>query len=183
MPQVTGYSEATARDRISGADAAILIKIVSEASDSVARGNVISQSVAAETQYNEGSIEEITLTVSSGKDVGSEQTSEKADNREETGRDDNQLTKSTDGGEDDEALGNEEKQSSGKATGETGNSAGDTTATAGNETDNATGSKGNTTGTTSAATENTATENTATTEADYGFDVIGEDDYADIVID
>jgi serine/threonine protein kinase len=159
MPQVTGYSEATARDKISGADATILIKIVSEASDSVARGNVISQSVAAETQYNEGSIEEITLTVSSGKvgDVDADKSTAVA------------ISTAT--------------ESTTEAISTTTESA---VTTARKATESATEASGtsneSTTETTSTSTAN-MTGTTNTTEVDYDFDIVGDDDYADILVE
>lgn len=66
MPDVAGLNQEAAVARISSIDNVIRVRITRQYSDSVARDAVIAQNVAPDTQYNEGAIEEIVLTVSDG---------------------------------------------------------------------------------------------------------------------
>ncbi|MCM1498686.1 MAG: serine/threonine-protein kinase [Clostridium sp.] len=66
MPDVAGLNQDTAAARIASIDKVIKVRIIRQYSDSVARDTVIAQNVAPDTQYNEGAIEEIVLTVSDG---------------------------------------------------------------------------------------------------------------------
>lgn len=66
MPDVVGVSEAEAREQIARADGKIRIEIKRQHSEQVERDQVMEQSVAADTQYNEGAIAQVTLTVSDG---------------------------------------------------------------------------------------------------------------------
>lgn len=66
MPDVVGQSELIAQRRITAIDKRIVVRVERLYSDEVAIGVVMEQSVKPNTQYNEGSIREIILTVSKG---------------------------------------------------------------------------------------------------------------------
>lgn len=69
MPDVVGMDESVAKKRIQTADKSVVVRIEKVYSEDVALGVVIEQSVKADTQYNLGSIEEIILTVSGGRQL------------------------------------------------------------------------------------------------------------------
>lgn len=66
MPDVIGMNKDAAIARISSVDIVVKISIVREYNNDVERDVVLEQNVAPDTQYNEGAIEEIVLTVSDG---------------------------------------------------------------------------------------------------------------------
>lgn len=66
MPDVVGVPEAEAREQIARADGKIRIEIKRQHSEQVERDQVMEQSVAADTRYNEGAIAQVILTVSDG---------------------------------------------------------------------------------------------------------------------
>ncbi len=66
MPDVAGLNQEAAVTRITDVDGTIRVRITRRYSNQVARNVVIDQNVEPDTQYNEGSIEEIVLTVSEG---------------------------------------------------------------------------------------------------------------------
>ena len=67
MPDVAGMPEENARSKISQVDSRIQVRVKRQSSETVDKGLVILQSVEADTQYNEGAIAEIVLTISDGK--------------------------------------------------------------------------------------------------------------------
>ena len=67
MPNVTGKTEKEAMGEIAEMDSVIVIETHTQYSEDVKKGDVIEQSVAAGTQYNEGAIAKVVLTVSKGK--------------------------------------------------------------------------------------------------------------------
>jgi len=66
MPDVVGLWEEKATRKITEMDKTIVIRINREYNSNTEKGIVIEQSVKAETQYNEGAIKEIILTISDG---------------------------------------------------------------------------------------------------------------------
>lgn len=66
MPDVVGMTESIAKRRIAAVDKRIVIRVDRLYSNEVAIGVVMEQSVKPDTQYNEGLIQEIILTVSKG---------------------------------------------------------------------------------------------------------------------
>ena len=66
MPDVTGKKQKKAKEIITALDSSIEIKIKKSYSSEVAKGKVISQSVLADTMFNEGTLQTLTLTVSKG---------------------------------------------------------------------------------------------------------------------
>lgn len=78
MPNVVGLSEENAIHKITEMDKTIVIHINREYNSNVAQGSVIEQSVKADTQYNEGAIKEITLTISNGPQPTTKTSSKKS---------------------------------------------------------------------------------------------------------
>lgn len=66
MPNVAGLDKDAAIAKITAVDEVIRVRIIRQYSDSVERNVVLEQNVAPDTQYNEGAIKEIVLTVSDG---------------------------------------------------------------------------------------------------------------------
>lgn len=66
MPDVTGMTEAAAIEKINAIDKEIKVHVTRIYSSDVAVNVVIEQSVKPDTQYNEGTIKEIILTISDG---------------------------------------------------------------------------------------------------------------------
>ena len=74
MPDVTGLLEDAAIKKITAIDKEIKVHITRIYSSDAAVNVVIEQSVKADTQYNEGTIKEITLTVSDGAEPSTQVT-------------------------------------------------------------------------------------------------------------
>lgn len=66
MPDVLGLTEQSAKSMIAGIDKKIMIRTIRTYDNNVVSGIVIEQNVEPDTQYNEGAIKEIILTISDG---------------------------------------------------------------------------------------------------------------------